>query len=92
MQTDEKIGFINTVKNSLYDRIMSYKSYKYMLMFIIGDKSLLEDDIKERYQDLGVSHIFAISGLHVSIISLVLMFFFRKINENLGYIITIIFL
>ena len=90
--TDEKIGFINTVKNSLYDRIMSYKSYKYMLMFIIGDKSLLDDDIKERYQDLGVSHIFAISGLHVSIISLVLMFFFRKINENLGYIITIIFL
>ncbi len=90
--TDEKIGFINTVKNSLYDRIMSYKSYKYMLMFIIGDKSLLEDDIKERYQDLGVSHIFAISGLHVSIISLVLMFFFRKINENFGYIITIIFL
>ena len=90
--TNKKIGFINIIKNSLYDRIMSYKSYKYMLMFIIGDKSLLDDDIKERYQNLGVSHIFAISGLHVSIISIILMFFLRKINENLGYITTIIFL
>ncbi len=89
---DDNTSFINKIRNSLYDRIMNYKSKNYMLTLIMGDKSLLEDDIKERYQDLGVSHIFAISGLHISIISLILMFFLKRINENLGYIITIIFL
>ena len=37
---------------------------------ILGDKSNLEEDIKELYQQHGISHILAISGLHVSIIGI----------------------
>lgn len=35
---------------------------------ILGDKTLIDADIKSLYQASGISHILAISGLHISII------------------------
>lgn len=35
---------------------------------ILGDKSLMDADTKNMYQAAGISHVLAISGLHVSII------------------------
>ncbi|WP_347549524.1 ComEC/Rec2 family competence protein [Pseudalkalibacillus hwajinpoensis] len=35
---------------------------------LIGDRSLLPSDIEEAYQDLGLSHVLAVSGLHVGVI------------------------
>ena len=37
---------------------------------VLGDRQLLEPEIKSLYQKTGISHILAISGLHVSIIGM----------------------
>jgi len=36
---------------------------------LLGDKSLLEEDLQELFSEAGIAHIIAISGLHISIIA-----------------------
>ncbi len=49
------------------------KSYLYAL--IIGDKSYLEEENLTKIKDLGIIHLFAISGLHVGLLYLILNYF-----------------
>lgn len=50
---------------------------------VLGDKSLLEEDVKEAYQMVGISHILAISGLHVSMIGMMVFQLLRRLR--MGY-------
>ena len=82
-----------TLKNNLLKRIESAnKSKGYILAFLYADKSLIEKDIYTKYQKIGVSHLFAVSGMHVSLISIVLLKLLNKIKERKRYIIVSIFL
>lgn len=45
---------------------------------LLGDKSYLDDEIKDLYQISGISHILAISGLHISIVGMAFYRFLRK--------------
>ena len=46
---------------------------------LLGDKSYLDDEIKDLYQVSGISHILAISGLHISIVG---MAFYRLLRKR----------
>lgn len=35
---------------------------------VLGDKSGLSDEVKQLYQENGIAHVLAISGLHISLI------------------------
>lgn len=41
----------------------------FMISLIYGDRSLIESDLLDTYQVLGIVHLLAISGLHVGIVS-----------------------
>lgn len=41
-----------------------------MANMVLGEKSLLDAEIKDLYRDAGISHILAISGLHVSLLGM----------------------
>lgn len=45
---------------------------------ILGDKSEMDQEVRQLYQNGGISHILAISGLHVSMIGLTVYRFLRK--------------
>ena len=47
---------------------------------LLGDKSMLDPDLKVLYQDAGISHILAISGLHISFVGGGLYGFLRRIR------------
>lgn len=47
---------------------------------ILGDRELLDQDIKGLYQQAGFSHILAISGLHISIIGMGLYRILQRCN------------
>ena len=87
-----KTNIIYTIKNKIVKQIDKYKSKRYISAFILGDKKYLDDEIKKRYQELGVSHIFAISEMHVSLITGILFFILKKVKDNLKYFIVISFL
>lgn len=45
---------------------------------VLGDKSELSEETKKLYQENGIAHILAISGLHISMIGIGLFFFLRR--------------
>ncbi len=54
----------------VYDSILEEKEAGVLVAMLLGEKYLLDDELKELYQNGGISHILAISGLHVSLIGL----------------------
>ena len=66
------------IKNKIMKKISSYKSNEYLKTFILGDTSSLKKDVKQGYSNLGISHLFAISGMHVSLFLLFLNNVFKK--------------
>ena len=82
------------IKNTINKHINSYKSKVYLEMFILGDKSMLDDTILTTYQSNGISHLFAISGMHVSLLGGLFLIVLKqiRIGENKSLIITSLFL
>ena len=66
----------------------------YLYTFILGDKSLMNGEVKSSYQENGVSHLFAISGMHITLFSLIILKILTLFNlsEIKSYLITITFL
>ena len=67
----------------------------YLYTFILGDKSYLDNNVKRSYQENGISHLFAISGMHISLLVLIISKILSKTKiqeEKLFIIITIILL
>ena len=52
---------------------------------LLGDKSSMDSDIRELYQDGGIAHVLAVSGLHVSLIGMSLYGFLRKRGVGYGW-------
>ena len=49
-----------------------------LVAMLLGDKSEMDEDIREMYQIVGISHVLAISGLHISFIGLGMYKLLRK--------------
>ena len=81
-------------KNLLINYINNFKTKDYLYTFILGNTSLLEQDTKESFHNNGISHLFAVSGMHITLISTLLMYLLKKITKNhdISYIITIFIL
>lgn len=82
------------IKNSIQNKINNYDSKEYLNAFILGDTNSLGTLIKTNYQELGVSHLLAISGMHISLFSSIILWLLRKlhIKEIMCYFVTILFL
>ena len=75
--------FIYKLRNIIRNKILTCKnSYPYLLSFILGDNQKISNEVINNYRKIGVSHLFAISGMHISFIStfivLVLNMFFKS--------------
>ena len=70
--------------SKVYDTCLSERHSSVIKAMVLGDKSALEDEIKELFTLAGISHILAISGLHVSVIGRGIYGFLRKIGCGFG--------
>ena len=79
------------VKEFVYKRL---NHNKYLYTFILGDKFYLSQEIKNTYQENGISHLFAISGMHITLLSniIIKVLSILKVKENRRYLITTIIL
>ncbi len=69
---DENIFY--RFKNKIIKRISEYDdtTKSYLNLFILGDKTYLSESEYSNYRENGVWHLFAISGMHINLIVLVL--------------------
>lgn len=73
------------IKNKIVERIENIDKTGYLKTFILGDKEDLDDNALKNYQSNGISHLFSISGMHVSLIISIIMFFLNKVSYNLKF-------
>lgn len=90
---DNKNIFIK-VKNFILKRIENIKFNSYLYAFILGKSSYINNNSYNNYKINGVTHLFALSGLHVSLFSNIILFILNKLKlkEKSSFIITSIFL
>ena len=83
---------IDIIKNWILKRIDKIDNTGYMRAFVIGDNSLIDDKIYEIYQEIGITHLFALSGSQVVLLSLVILRFLKIFKTRIKYIIAISFI
>ncbi|NPA12515.1 MAG: ComEC/Rec2 family competence protein [Aquificae bacterium] len=77
------------LKNYSYNTL-SQRAFALGNALIFGDKSLLRDE-RQAFSLAGTSHLLAISGLHIGLIILILLFLLKPLGRW-AYYITIVFL
>jgi len=81
------------IKSYLIKRISNIKGGNYLNTFILGDSSYINNDVLESYRTNGISHLFSVSGMHITLLSSIILFILNKItNKNINYFIVIFFL
>lgn len=64
---------------NVYANCMTAETRGVITMMALGDKSLMDTEIKELYQKVGISHVLAISGLHISVIGMTIYKLLRRL-------------
>lgn len=75
------------IKNIIIKRL---NKNPYLNTFLLGDKTYLSSDSIYSYQENGISHLFAISGMHITLLSSIIIKILKviKVSENKRYFIT----
>jgi len=77
------IYYLRELISSRIDKI--YKSNEYIKIFVLGDTSLVEENIIESYRQNGISHLFSISGMHISLFASMILYILKRISYNNYY-------
>jgi competence protein ComEC len=64
----------------VYDRILDNREFGVLIAMLLGEKYLINEEIRELYQKNGISHILSISGLHISLIAMYVFIFLKKLK------------
>ena len=89
---DSNINYIYKLKNIIHNRIDKIDNTGYMKAFILGDKDDIDSEVYDNYQKIGITHLFALSGMHVGLLSGIILKLFKKNNIIKRYLIVDILL
>ena len=82
-----------SIKNNLSKQINKKKGFRYLNTFIMGDSKEIDENVLESYRTNGISHLFSVSGMHITLLSTLIFYILNKIKKsNINYILVIIFL
>ena len=73
-------NILSKIKDYFYKRTNNLPNSDYLKIFILGDKSLISSDDYNEFQINGVSHLLAISGMHIGILLKILDMFLSKMK------------
>ena len=82
--TDSEYNFYEKLRRltdkciSVYTRFLPEEDVGIIAAMVFGQKSYLSEDDRELYKINGLMHILAVSGMHISIVSLMLIFIITR--------------
>ncbi len=86
-------NLLYNLKNNFIKRIEKINYNKeYLYAFILGDSHYFEEDIMTSYRSNGITHLFAVSGMHVILVVTILKKFFNLIIKSPIIVLLIIIL
>ena len=94
-KTANNTNVIYYLKGKINERIdrITYVN-EYLKIFILGDNSSLDEETSKSYQQNGVSHLFSVSGMHISLFAAIILYVMKRISYNnyYNYSVVILFL
>lgn len=95
--TRQPMQFLYKLRSKLqkvYTGCLEEREAGILSAMLLGEKSLLDADVKSLYQGSGISHILAISGLHISILCTLLYQFmvFLGVPRPCPFLVTTVFM
>lgn len=75
-------NFFYKIKDYFYKRVEKQENKDYLKIFILGDKGLISSDDYQMFQENGVAHLLAISGMHIGVFLKILDFLLQKFKEK----------
>lgn len=76
----EACYYIQQQLSSVYTTVMPEDEAGVLSAMLLGEKSMLSEETKKLYQQSGIAHILAISGLHISILGAAVYRLLRKLG------------
>ena len=78
--------YATQIKKSIISELLKVEqlsegSIGVLIALLTGDRSFLRNSTKETFRQAGVVHVLAISGMHVGVLYLLLVFIFKKIFQ-----------
>lgn len=73
--------FIDRAKY-FFNKNLNDRNARLLDSLILGDKSLVDSVERDRFNSLGISHVLAVSGLHIGVIAFLLETIFKKIIKS----------
>lgn len=70
------------IKNIVINKIKYLKGSEYLSAFILGDTSEIKSNIMDSFRINGINHLFSISGMHIGLLSSILLFLLNKIKKS----------
>lgn len=95
MIMEKNNNWLYKIKNFINQRIDKIdRSKSYIKAFVLGSNKEMPVDVRTIYQNIGISHLFSVSGMHVALLSSILLRLLRifRLKELGRYFIVILFL
>ena len=85
-----KLKFTKKIEER-FDHYLTEKNSNIMKSIVLGRYSYLDEEDTNRFRDLGLAHILAVSGLHIGIIAAIFIYFFAYLglNRKINIVLTI---
>ena len=83
--TKIKDSFLEKYLQTLFNRAEENYSYGIRNInraILLGDNTRIKKDLKDKIRYIGLSHIFAMSGLHIGLVIAIFYFIFKKTVKN----------
>ena len=78
-------NFLERYLQTLFNRAeedYSYGTKNINRAILLGDNTRIKKDLKDKIRYIGLSHIFAMSGLHIALVIAIFYFIFKKTIKN----------
>ena len=78
-------NFLEKYLQTLFNRTeedYSYGTKNINRAILLGDNTRIKKDLKDKIRYIGLSHIFAMSGLHIGLVIAIFYFIFKKTIKN----------
>ena len=74
------------------NKVLQGKDRGMCLALILGYKSGITEEVRSSFEDAGLMHVLAISGMHVAYIFLILNYVFKRINRKYSKVLIVLVL
>lgn len=76
---------LNLSISEKYQKLLGIRDAGSLSAMVLGDKRNLDEEIKELYQENSISHLLAISGLHISLVAGAVYLFLKKLKISFKF-------